>query len=124
MKKTFTILILICVFMLAGCNLYDNYKEIYQENENNKFELTGDRGYSDEYGFAYYIEGTVRNRTSKTYSYVQVTFNVYDESGSILGSCWDNINNLEANGTWKIKAMCSGDAKAVKSYKLMEFTSW
>ena len=34
--------------MLAGCNLYDNSKEIYQENENNKFELTGDRGYSDE----------------------------------------------------------------------------
>lgn len=124
MKKIFIILIFVCIFMLTGCNLYDNYRDIYEENENSKFTLSNDRGYSDEYGFAYYIEGTVKNNTSKKYSYVQITFNAYDAAGSVIGSCLDNINNLEANGTWKIKAICSGDAKSVKSYKLTGFTSW
>jgi len=51
-------------------------------------------------------------------------FNVYDGNGSVIGSCLDNINNLEGNGTWKIKAICSGEAKNIKSYKLTGFTSW
>ena len=110
----------ICLIISQCANIGESVKEL----ENSKFELTGDRGYSDEYGVAYYIEGTVKNKTSKTYSYVQVTFNVYDESGSVIGSCLDNINNFEGNGTWKIEAICSGDAKSVKSYKLTGFDSW
>lgn len=51
-------------------------------------------------------------------------FNVYDGNGIVIGSCLDNINNLEGNGTWKIKAICSGQAKNIKSYKLTGFTSW
>ena len=110
----------ICI-LVANC---DSFKETAQDIENSKFTLTDDHGYSDDYGFAYYIEGTVKNNTNKKYSYVQITFNTYDEAGNVIGSCLDNINNLEANGTWKIKAICSGDANSVKSYKFMEFTSW
>lgn len=110
----------ICI-LVANC---DAFKKAAQDIENSKFTLIDDYGYSDEYGFAYYIEGTVKNNTNKKYSYVQITLNTYDADGNLIGSCLDNINNFEANGTWKIKAICSGDAKSVKSYKLMDFTSW
>ena len=56
-------------------------------------------GYSGE------IIGTVRNSTNRTFGYAQVEFNVYDASGSQVGSAMDNINNLEPGGTWKFKAM-------------------
>ena len=126
MKKLYLLLVVMILF-LTGCSVDDIYqplKENVQEQENNKFTLSNDKGYSDEYGFAYYIEGTVENNTNNNYSYVQVMFNVYDENGSVNGSCLDNINNLEGNGTWKIKAICSGEAKDIKSYKLTGFTSW
>lgn len=126
MKKLYLLLVVMILF-LTGCSVDDIYqplKEYVQEQENNKFTLSNDKGYSDEYGFAYYIEGTVENNTNNNYSYVQVMFNVYDENGSVIGSCLDNINNLEGNGTWKIKAICSGEAKDIKSYKLTGFTSW
>ncbi len=117
---TILIVVGICLIISQCANIGESVKEL----ENSKFTLTDDHGYSDEYGFAYYIEGTVKNNTNKKYSYVQITFNTYDEAGNVIGSCLDNINNLEANGTWKIQAICSGDAKSVKSYKFMEFTSW
>ena len=126
MKKYFLLLILVPLF-LTGCSTDDVYQALddtVQEQENNKFILLEDRGYADEYGVAYYIEGTVRNDTSITYSYVQVQFNVYDEAGNIIGSCLDNINNLEGNGTWKFKAICTGDANSVSSYSLTGFSSW
>lgn len=126
MKKIYLLLVVMILF-LTGCSVDDIYqplKENVQEQENNKFTLSNDKGYSDEYGFAYYIEGNVKNNTSNNYSYVQVMFNAYDENGSVIGSCLDNINNLEGNGTWKIKAICSGEAKDIKSYKLTGFTSW
>lgn len=126
MKKLYLLLVIMVLF-LTGCtvdNIYQPLKENVQKQENNKFTLSDDKGYSDEYKFAYYIEGNVKNNTNNNYSYVQVMFNVYDENGSIIGSCLDNINNLEGNGTWKIKAICSGEAKDIKSYKLTGFTSW
>ena len=128
MKKIlYAVFLILFAFTLTGCDLDDVYQTIEdsaQERENEKFTLTDDYGYSDEYGFAYYIEGNVKNNTSHNYSYVQIQFNVYDENDSIIGSCLDNINNLEANGSWRIKAICSGEAKSVKSYKLTGFTSW
>lgn len=126
MKKRILILGILNLFILTGCSydIYDPIRESIQESENNKFSFSSDKGYADEYGFAYYIEGTVTNKTSKTYSYVQITFNVYDEVGNVIGSCFDNINHLEGNGTWKIKAICSGEANDIKSYKLTGFSSW
>lgn len=127
MKKVFLVISFLCVFMLTGCSIDDVYQPLedaIQNDENKKFTLTSDKGYADKSGFAYYIEGTVTNNTSNTYSYVQVTFNVYDKDGNVIGSCLDNINNLEGNGLWKIKAICSGEAKDIKSYKLTGFSSW
>lgn len=70
----------------------------------------------DEYGVLY-ITGTVKNDSSKTYSYVQVTFNLYDDSGSQVGSTMTNTNNLEGGGTWKFRAGVLEDDAA--TFKLM-----
>lgn len=88
-----------------------------------KFTLESDSGAYDDAGFAFYIEGTIKNNTNKEYSYVQVTFNTYDENGAQLGTAIDNINNLEANGVWKYKAIAMTSDK-VASYKFVEITGW
>ena len=87
-----------------------------------KFSLISDTKTTDSIGTTY-IEGEIKNNTDRTYSYVQVTFNLYDSNGAQLGTAVDNINNLEANGTWKYKAMGFVSEK-VSSYKLVEITGW
>lgn len=59
---------------------------------------------SGQYGTTVLV-GTVRNNTGKTYSYVQVEFNLYDESGAQVGSTFANVNNLEPGGTWRFEAV-------------------
>lgn len=85
-----------------------------------KFTLVDSEGSYD--GFAYYVTGTIKNNTDKQYSYAQVTFTLYDADGAQIGSALANINNLEANGTWKFKAL--GMTENVSSYKLSEITGW
>jgi hypothetical protein len=70
-----------------------------------------------------YVVGTVKNNTSKQYSYVQVEINLYDESGAQIGSTLANTNNLEAGGTWKFKAVVLED-KNVKQYKVKNITGF
>jgi hypothetical protein len=64
-----------------------------------------------DYGIRY-LTGTVKNLGSRKYSYAQIEFNVYDESGAQVGSTFDNINNLEPHGTWKFKALVLEDDAA------------
>lgn len=86
-----------------------------------KFKLVSDEMTND--GFSTYIEGTIQNNTDKKYSYVQVTFNLYDSDGNQLGTAMDNINNLEPNGTWKYKAI-GLTTENIASYKFVEITGW
>lgn len=85
-----------------------------------EFTLVDSQGTYDGYG--YYVTGTIVNNTNKQYTYVQVTFNLYDSSGAQVGTALDNINYLEANGTWKFSAI--GISDDVASYKLAEITGW
>lgn len=64
-----------------------------------KFTLISSEMTTDIIGSCY-IEGTIQNNTSKTYNYVQVTFNIYDIDGNQLGTAVDNINNFQANATY------------------------
>lgn len=122
-KVWFWILIILAIIIIAGVAGGDSTttsgnaeKTLTQE----KFTLVSSEGSYD--GFAYYVTGTIKNNTQKEYSYVQVTFNLYDAEGAQIGTALANINNLEANGTWKFKAI-GGTEKAV-SYKLAEITGW
>jgi len=73
---------------------------------------------------SYYIEGSIKNNTEKEYSYVQITFNLYDAEGAQIGTAIDNINNLEPNGIWKFKAIGLAPAGNVASYKMVEISGW
>ena len=122
------IVIVVIIFLISFSGGEEPKKETIgntttEPKENLTLE-TGHKGYSDEYGFSYYIEGTIKNNTDKVYSYVDVEFSVYDKAGNNLGSCYDNNSNLDANGTWKFKALCSGEAKDIASYKLVEISGY
>lgn len=80
-------------------------------------EIIGDTTVEGD-DFSKYICGTIQNNTDKKYSYVQVTFNLYDAEGNQIGTALDNINNLEAGGTWKFKAVSFESDFA--SYKLSD----
>lgn len=78
---------------------------------------------SDGYGITFYIEGNLINNSDKTFNYVEVTYTIYDEHKNTLGSCTDNNNGLEANGTWKFKISCPNYENAF-GYKLTEINGW
>ena len=90
-----TIIILVAIVGTFG----DNNSKLMNTGTNpdsqEKFTLEeGHIGSTDEYGIRYKIEGTIKNNTDKQYSYVQVTFNLYDKDGAQIGSALANINNL------------------------------
>lgn len=77
--------------------------------------------------FATYFSGVVQNNTNKEYSYVQIEISLYDADGALLGTALDNVNNLEANGKWKFRAMSmlTSDLNAeIASWKITDITGW
>lgn len=72
--------------------------------------------------FSTTITGKVTNNTDKTYSYVQVTFSLYDSEGALLGTALANVTNLEGGGVWKFEAI--GIEGNVASYKLTDITKY
>ncbi len=89
-----------------------------------KFSYEVTNQYADEYGFSYYIEGTVKNNKDKEYSYVQIEFVCYDSDGNNLGTAIDNTNNLLGNETWKFKAMGLFTNQKVDHCDYKEVTGW
>ena len=76
---------------------------------------------SDEYGRRYVI-GSIKNNTSKRYSYVRVEINLYDGALAQVGSTVDNTNNLEPGGIWKFKATILEDS--VRKYKIINVSGF
>lgn len=88
-----------------------------------KFEVVGEVEQETDQ-FATYLKGVIKNNSGKDCTYVQVTFNLYDAEGNQIGTALDNINNLEADGTWKFKAMGIDVDGEISSYKLAEITGY
>lgn len=72
--------------------------------------------------FSSKIKGTIKNNTSRSYDYVQVSFNLYDESGAQIGTAMANVNNFEPKGRWKFEAQVLEDN--VDRYKLKDITKY
>ena len=70
-----------------------------------------------------YISGTLKNDSDEDKDYLQISFNVLDKDGSVIGTAFDNINHLKAGATWKYKAMCL-DADGYKKFEMAEITGW
>jgi len=76
---------------------------------------------TNEYGYME-ITGRVKNTSSKTYSYAQITFIVANNAGEQVGSAMANVNNVEAGATWKFRAvsLATGGTK----FKLGKISGW
>ena len=113
--------------MKKNDNKETNIETISAESENTesenanlidgKFELINGELNTVNENYSSYIIGSLKNTTSKTYSYAQVTFNLYDADGAQIGTALDNINNWEPDGLWKFKAIIL--EQDVASYKLV-----
>lgn len=82
-----------------------------QEPVKKEYEFSGVKMESDD--FATYVKGVLTNNGGAK-GYVQVLIPCYDKDGAKLGDALDNVNNIEANGKWKFKAMFIGDEKPAK----------
>lgn len=54
-------------------------------------------------GYVRYATGHIRNNTDRTYSYVQVEINLFNEDIQV-GSTLDNVTNLGPGATWEFSA--------------------
>lgn len=90
------------------------------QSQRPKYEITRCEIETD--GYLTYISGSLVNNTSSQTSYLQITFNLYDEDGALIGSAMDNINYLDAGGVWKFKAMAFDSNFA--TYELAEVTGF
>lgn len=52
-----------------------------------------------------FITGDVVNNSGATLSYIQVSINLLDKSGAVVGSTMANANNIEQGQKWKFKAL-------------------
>lgn len=94
------------------------------KKQNDDLELVGDVVEStDSIGITYF-KGIIKNNTDRDYSYAQITFKLFDKDGNQIGTALDNINSLEAGGTWKFKAMGDNTEGDIDSYKLDEITGY
>ena len=70
-----------------------------------------------------HITGTLKNDSGEDKDYLQISFNILDKDGSVIGTAFDNINHLKAGATWKYKATCL-DADGYKKFEMSEITGW
>ena len=117
------IIVIIAIGVIAGSgnNSTNNSTGNTTTVATEKFTLVSSEMTSDSYGT--YVEGTIKNNTDKSYSYVQVTFNLFDSEGNQLGTAIDNINNFQPNSTWKYKAVGLTTEKAARC-EFVEITGW
>jgi hypothetical protein len=82
-------------------------------------ELLNKSGSYDEYSTK--ITGTIKNNCGRTFSYVQITFKLFDGADNVVGTALANQNNLEAGETWKFSAH---GFTVSKRYRLDEITAF
>lgn len=123
------IIILVFIILVVACSTGDTDSSDSKKNEKvnttteTKLKLEdGYKGHKEDFG--YYIEGYVKNDSSKSYEYVSVEFTAYNKNGDIVDTCLDNNSGLEPNGRWKFKAMCLEDTDNIASFKLKELSGY
>ena len=82
--------------------------EQQQQGTKKEYEFSNVEMESDQ--FATYITGVLQNNGGQK-GYVQIMIPCYDKDGAKLGDALANVNDIEANGKWKFKAMFAGNEK-------------
>lgn len=115
--KNIFLALLICLALTAGCDSGGS------KSRSDELNLTvlGFNWKTDDYGNRF-ISGSLINNTGKEYAYVEVEFNLYDDSGNNVGSTFTNMNNLMPHGTWNFEAIVIEDK--VTEAKLKQVTGF
>ncbi len=79
-----------------------------QQEIKKEYEISDVKLKSDQ--FATYVTGVLQNNGGQK-GYVQIMIPCYDKDGAKLGDALANVNDIEANGKWKFKAMFAGNEK-------------
>ena len=77
-----------------------------QQGTKKEYEISNVKMESNQ--FATYITGVLQNNGGQK-GYVQIMIPCYDKDGAKLGDALANVNDIEANGKWKFKAMFAGN---------------
>ena len=104
----------------AGSGSQSGQVQTEKPTEKEDLEVTDLNMTTDQ--FSTKITGKVINNTDKTYSYVHVTFSLYDSEGALIGTALANVTNLEGGGVWKFEA--ASFEKNIASYKLTEVVKY
>lgn len=64
--------------------------------------------YDSYLGYSVEISGKLKNTSNSEFSYVSVTFAIYDEDGNQIETALDNMNYLQAGSVWSFNATMLG----------------
>lgn len=74
----------------------------------------------DEEDETYYITGYLKNKTENEYSFLDISYRLYDKEGNVLGEATAYLDNLSSKKTWKFKATYSEiDANEVDHFEFL-----
>lgn len=54
----------------------------------------------------YFVEVKLRNNNDQAVRFVEVTYDIYDNKGSLLKSEWNMAQSIEAKGIWDLRVNC------------------
>lgn len=98
----------------------------YQCTRKSSFNIT-DLNFTYDYGLLHYtayVNGVLHNNSKSNYRYVSVEYNIYDYSGNILGTAYDNISNLQAGDKWGFSAVLFTAEAQPYRCQLIKIISW
>ena len=126
MKKFLIVLMAtLMVINLTACSgLLDS-----DNDSSSRYEFVGELDMSVDYssylGYSVEIRGKLKNTSSREFSYVSVTFAIYDENGNQIETALDNMNYLQPGSTWTFNASMLGWTEVQpKSCKLVDVKAW
>ena len=77
-----------------------------------RYEFIGELDMTVDYesylGYSVKIRGKLKNTSKKEFSYVSVTFAIYDEEGNQMETALDNMNYLQPGEIWSFEANMIG----------------
>lgn len=99
------------LFMLVGfTGCFSSSND--NDSTSSGYELVGDLDISSSYdnylGYSVSIKGKLKNTSSKQFSYVSITFALFDANGNQIETAMDNMNYLQAGSVWSFDAKTLG----------------
>lgn len=85
-----------------------------------RIDNTSIKSFYDKESNSYYITGSITNiLKDENRHYIDISYDVFDKDGNLLGTANAYIDNLCKGKTWKFKAIYTDiDSKEIVNYKL------